>query len=38
MTLAVNARFQYPQYFVMIPTGPKPSTALTEGFFDVLAP
>jgi branched-chain amino acid transport system substrate-binding protein len=37
MALAVNARFQYPQYFVMIPTGPKPSTALTEGFFDVLA-
>jgi branched-chain amino acid transport system substrate-binding protein len=37
MALAVNGRFQYPQYFVMIPTGPKPSTALTEGFFDVLA-
>jgi branched-chain amino acid transport system substrate-binding protein len=37
MALAVNARFQYPQYVVMIPTGPKPSTALTEGFFDVLA-
>ena len=36
MALAVNARFQYPQYFVMIPTGPKPSNALTEGFFDVL--
>ena len=37
MALAVNARFHYPQYFVMIPTGPKSSTALTEGFFDVLA-
>jgi hypothetical protein len=37
MALAVNARFGYPQYFVMIPTGPNPSTALTEGFFDVLA-
>jgi branched-chain amino acid transport system substrate-binding protein len=37
MALAVNARFYYPQYFVMIPTGPKPSNALTDGFFDVLA-
>src|SRR3984885_11075341 len=37
MALAVNAHFNYPQYFVMIPTGPKPSNALTEGFFDVLA-
>ena len=37
MALAVNARFNYPQYFVMIPTGPKPSNALTDGFFDVLA-
>jgi branched-chain amino acid transport system substrate-binding protein len=37
MALAVNARFNYAQYFVMIPTGPKPSTALTAGFFDVLA-
>jgi branched-chain amino acid transport system substrate-binding protein len=37
MALAVNARFNYPRYFVMIPTGPQPSIALTEGFFDVLA-
>jgi branched-chain amino acid transport system substrate-binding protein len=37
MALAVNARLNYPQYFVMIPTGPQPSSALTEGFFDVLA-
>ena len=37
MALAVNARFNYANYFVMIPTGPKPSNALTEGFFDVLA-
>ena len=35
MALAVNARFQYPQYFVMIPTGPHPNLALTEGFFEV---
>ena len=35
MALAVNAKFNYPQYFVMIPTGPHPSLALTEGFFQV---
>jgi branched-chain amino acid transport system substrate-binding protein len=37
MALAVNARFNYPHYFVMIPTGPQPSIALTQGFFDVAA-
>ena len=37
MGLGVNARFDYPGYFVMIPTGPEPSTALTAGFFDVAA-
>jgi branched-chain amino acid transport system substrate-binding protein len=37
MALAVQARFPYDRYFVMIPTGPHPGTALTEGFFDVLA-
>jgi branched-chain amino acid transport system substrate-binding protein len=35
MALAVNAKFQYSQYFVMIPTGPHPNLALTEGFFQV---
>src|SRR5580700_6947345 len=35
MALAVNAKFHYPQYFVMIPTGPHPNLALTEGFFQV---
>jgi branched-chain amino acid transport system substrate-binding protein len=35
MALAVNATFNYPQYFVMIPTGPHPHLALTEGFFQV---
>jgi branched-chain amino acid transport system substrate-binding protein len=35
MALAVNAKFNYPQYFVMIPTGPHPNLALTEGFFQV---
>ena len=35
MALAVNAKFHYSQYFVMIPTGPHPNLALTEGFFEV---
>jgi len=35
MALAVNAKFNYPQYFVMIPTGPHPNLALTEGFFKI---
>jgi branched-chain amino acid transport system substrate-binding protein len=35
MALAVNSKFHYPQYFVMIPTGPHPNQALTEGFFQV---
>src|SRR6266853_3514323 len=35
MALAVNAKFNYTQYFVMIPTGPHPHLALTEGFFQI---
>src|SRR5579863_5421930 len=35
MALAVNAKLNYPQYFVMIPTGPHPNLALTEGFFQI---
>src|SRR5579863_3791096 len=35
MALAVNAKFQYAQYFAMIPTGPHPNLALTEGFFQI---
>jgi branched-chain amino acid transport system substrate-binding protein len=37
MALAVNASFDYANYFVMIPTGPRPSEALTEGFFALAA-
>ena len=37
MALAVNASLHYPNYFVMIPTGPRPNEALTEGFFDLAA-
>src|SRR5712671_3436696 len=37
MALAVNASLAYGKYFVMIPTGPRPSEALTEGFFALAA-
>jgi branched-chain amino acid transport system substrate-binding protein len=37
MALAVNSSFGYSNYFVMIPTGPNPSEALTEGFFALAA-
>lgn len=35
MGLGVNAELAYPNYFAMIPTGPNPNAALTEGFFEV---
>jgi branched-chain amino acid transport system substrate-binding protein len=35
--LAVNAEFKYPKYFAMIPTGPNPKPAFTEGFFEIAA-
>ncbi len=35
--LGVNSAFGYPNYFAMIPTGPDPSAALTEGFFALAA-
>lgn len=37
MALAVNGSFGYANYFVMIPTGPQPNEALTEGFFALAA-
>jgi branched-chain amino acid transport system substrate-binding protein len=37
MALAVNATLGYANYFVMIPTGPQPNEALTEGFFKLAA-
>jgi branched-chain amino acid transport system substrate-binding protein len=37
MALAVNATFAYENYFAMIPTGPRPTEALTEGFFALAA-
>jgi branched-chain amino acid transport system substrate-binding protein len=32
--LAVNSEFNYPNYFVMIPSGPDPKPAFTKGFFN----
>ena len=37
MGLAVNQEFNYENYFAMIPTGPDPGVALSEGFFSVAA-
>jgi branched-chain amino acid transport system substrate-binding protein len=37
MGLGVNSKLRYPNYFVMIPTGPRPNSALTEGFFSLAA-
>lgn len=35
--LGVNDSLGYPNYFAMIPTGPDPNPALTEGFFALAA-
>jgi branched-chain amino acid transport system substrate-binding protein len=35
--IAVNAEFNYPSYFSMVPLGPAPKQALTKGFFEVAA-
>lgn len=37
MGLGVNNALNYPNYFAMIPTGPDPNAALTEGFFALAA-
>ncbi len=37
MGLGVNNSLDYPNYFAMIPTGPDPNAALTEGFFALAA-
>ncbi|MGI5438580.1 amino acid ABC transporter substrate-binding protein [Streptomyces shenzhenensis] len=37
MGLGVNNALVYPNYFAMIPTGPDPNAALTEGFFELAA-
>ena len=33
--LAVNSEFHYDRYFSIIPAGPDPKPAFTEGFFDI---
>ncbi len=33
--LAANSRFHYPKYFVMLPSGPDPKRAFSEGFFEL---
>src|ERR1700730_16258704 len=33
--LAVNTEFNYPNYFVMIPSGPNAKPAFTKGFFNI---
>jgi branched-chain amino acid transport system substrate-binding protein len=38
MGLAVNAQFNYPNYFVLGPYGPNAKPAFTKGFFDALLP
>ncbi len=35
--LDINSEFHYAKYFSMLPTGPKPREAFTEGFFQVAA-
>ncbi|MBX3220648.1 MAG: amino acid ABC transporter substrate-binding protein [Labilithrix sp.] len=37
MGLGVNSQLDYPNYFVMIPTGQNPNAALTEGVFELAA-
>jgi branched-chain amino acid transport system substrate-binding protein len=37
MGLGVNAASNYERYFVMIPAGPEPGSALTAGFFEMAA-
>ncbi|HXB08666.1 MAG TPA: amino acid ABC transporter substrate-binding protein [Puia sp.] len=37
MGLGVNLDLHYSNYFAMIPTGPKPNSTLTEGFFALAA-
>lgn len=37
MGLGANNELSYPNYFAMIPTGPAPNVALTEGFFEAAA-
>src|SRR3974377_1156818 len=33
--LDANAEFKYPKYFSVLPAGPRPKAALTDGFFQI---
>src|SRR3954451_18707024 len=33
--LGVNSEFNYPKFFMMMPSGPDPKRAFTKGFFDL---
>ncbi len=35
--LGLNEKFRYPKYFSMLPSGPDPKPAFTEGFFEIAA-
>ena len=35
--LGLNEKFKYPRYFSMLPTGPDPKPAFTDGFFQIAA-
>jgi branched-chain amino acid transport system substrate-binding protein len=34
--LDINEEFKYPKYFSMLPVGPDPRRAISEGFFDIV--
>jgi branched-chain amino acid transport system substrate-binding protein len=34
--LDINEEFKYPKYFSMLPVGPEPRPALSEGFFEII--
>jgi branched-chain amino acid transport system substrate-binding protein len=34
--LDINEEFNYPKYFSMLPVGPEPRPAITEGFFEII--
>jgi branched-chain amino acid transport system substrate-binding protein len=35
--LDINKEFEYPKYFSMLPVGPDPRPAISEGFFNIIA-
>ena len=35
LALGSNAEFKYPKYFSVLPAGPRPKEAFTDGFFQI---